>query len=290
MRHVPRHLGRVGNRAAAVIGDLFRPVGTQDLAAQAQGSAVQFRQPGNRRLAGPVERGKESALGGKALAGFDVMNCLEQGGGVGVVGAPLDPDRTLCNGGQHVIGRNGATCHMGHAQTVQTGLCQKCGRGHTIRQLLETRLHIAAEFHDFQMREGIQQLRPAAQGGRADPRALGQVLERGRILRDEGIAHILARQVGVQQQACRLQNRHVLHRMHRNVDGAIQQRLFDFAGEQPLAADLLERAILDRIAGDLYDHDGKSLFRQVKRRHEARARLMRLGQSQRRATGADLQR
>jgi hypothetical protein len=79
--------------------------------------------------------------------------------------------------------------------------------------------------------------------------------------------------------------------MDRDVDLARQHVLFDFLGEKTLAAQGFQRHIgIDQapvVAGGLDDHDLESAFGQVEGRHQARARFMRLGQCQRRATGAD---
>ena len=78
--------------------------------------------------------------------------------------------------------------------------------------------------------------------------------------------------------------------MHGDIDGPIQQRLFDLAGEQALAADFLQRAVLNGVARHLDDADGKGILGQVKRGHQPRARLMRLRKCQRGSTGADVER
>src|SRR6202035_4846279 len=43
--------------------------------------------------------------------------------------------------------------------------------------------------------------------------------------------------------------------MHREVDGAAQQRVLDLLGEQPLAANVTERPVLNDIAGGADDFD-----------------------------------
>ena len=67
-----------------------------------------------------------------------------------------------------------------------------------------------------------------------------------------------------------------------------QQRLLDLAGEQALAADLFQRAVVDHVAGDLDNHDFERRFGQVEGRHQAAAHFMRLPKRQRRAARANL--
>ena len=51
---------------------------------------------------------------------------------------------------------------MLHAQTVQTGHGEEGTFGHTIGELFQPRLHIAAEFDDLQVGTLVQQLRTAS--------------------------------------------------------------------------------------------------------------------------------
>jgi len=69
--------------------------------------------------------------------------------------------------------------------------------------------------------------------------------------------------------------------MDGDVDLARQQVLFDFAGEQPLAADILKRAILYLIACDLDHNDIERLVGQVKRLCQPPAGFISLGHRQR---------
>jgi hypothetical protein len=71
--------------------------------------------------------------------------------------------------------------------------------------------------------------------------------------------------------------------MDRNVDLARQQGLLDLLGEQALAADLAQRAILHLVAGGLNDADLDGAGRGQVRMggDQARARLVRLGKGER---------
>ncbi len=75
--------------------------------------------------------------------------------------------------------------------------------------------------------------------------------------------------------------------MHGNIDLPRQQRVFNLAGEQALAADLFQRAVQHSVAGGLDHHDFESIGLKTMRGHQPVARLMCLGQRKRRASGAD---
>ena len=108
-------------------------------------------------------------------------------------------------------------------------------------------------------------------------------------LADEGVARILARQEGGELEPVRQHRRHVLGGMHGDVDAAGEQRLLDLLGEQALAAGLRQRPVLDAVAAGRDHHDLERVLRQAMRRHQPRARLMRLRQRQRAAARSDPQ-
>ena len=73
--------------------------------------------------------------------------------------------------------------------------------------------------------------------------------------------------------------------MHGNIDGPIQQRLLDFLGEQPLVADLFQRAIRinqGAIIARGLDHDNLERgIGQIKGCHQTGARLVGLRKGKR---------
>ena len=87
-------------------------------------------------------------------------------------------------------------------------------------------------------------------------------------LADQRVARIFALRDRRQRQARRQLRRHILQAMHRQVDRPRQQRLFDFLGEQSLAADLRQRHVGDLVAGGLDDFDAASR-RPASARHAA---------------------
>ena len=119
---------------------------------------------------------------------------------------------------------------------------------------------------------------------------LRQVHQRGYTGRHEAIAHIFARQIAVQQQTRRLNRGHIFHRMHGDIDAAVQQRLFNLAGEQTLAADLFQRLVQNLVAGDFDHHDVKRRFGQGIGGHKTAPHLVRLPKREGRAARADFER
>ncbi len=79
--------------------------------------------------------------------------------------------------------------------------------------------------------------------------------------------------------------------MHRAVDGAGEQRLFELLGEEPLAAERGQRAVAEPVAGGpdrhRLDRAGRGQLGMGLR--QPRAQLGRLGERQRAAARADAQ-
>ena len=91
-------------------------------------------------------------------------------------------------------------------------------------------------------------LRFAAQRGGADHGARGHVGEALVATGDEGVERDLARGDAGQRELGLHHHRHVLHRMHRDVGAAVEQRGLEFLDEQAFAADLGERTVEDLVA------------------------------------------
>ena len=131
-----------------------------------------------------------------------------------------------------------------HAQALHPGDREQRGVDHAGSEFRQARVDIAAQRHDAQIGAGMQDLRVAARRRCADHGARRQRREARRLRREERVARILARQMADQRQPLRQQARQVLGGMHRAVDGAGEQRLLELLGEQSLAADRGQRAIV----------------------------------------------
>ena len=254
-----------------------------------QRAVLQHRQPGNRCLAGTIQRGQERPLRRQTLARGAVMDRLEHLRHAAVLRAPLDPDGTLGDGRQHRFDLDGRFRHIVHRKPVEPRHGEKGRLRHALLQLHQPGLQVAAKLHHLQIGPPQHQLRTPPQRGGAHDRPGGQIGKRGGPGRDESVAHVLARQIGIQQQPFGLQRRHVLGRMNRDVDGPGQQVILDLAGKKPLAAQLLERAVDDLVTGCLDHADGERLERQIEGARQPFAGLMRLRQCQRRTARADVE-
>ena len=149
---------------------------------------------------------------------------------------------------------------------------------------------IAAQRDDREVGPAVQSLGLAAQAGGAEPAPCGRS---SRLLREraqEGVARVLAlgdggddQAVGSTRPACPSAN-------GPRVDAAVQQRLLDLLGEQALAADLHQAAVLDAVAGGGDDAPATAASSPPSAAAMRRAASSGLGQGELGAAGADADR
>lgn len=137
---------------------------------EAKLAAIQYGQPRDRRLAGPVKRAEERAFRRQPQAGVGIVDACKQRGDPVVARAAFDADGTLRNGGKHILDRNRAACHRGHVQPVQARHRKERRHRHAFIKLAKPRLHVSAELDHPQVGTAVQKLRPTAQRRSADNR------------------------------------------------------------------------------------------------------------------------
>jgi hypothetical protein len=115
-------------------------------------------------------------------------------------------------------------------------------------KLAQAGVEVAAQALDHQLRVPGTQDGFATQTGGADDSAGRQLVEAGVLVRNEGITRVLARRNGRQRKTFRHLHRHVLQGMHGKIGATFLHRHFQLLDEQPLAADLRQRAIKDLVA------------------------------------------
>jgi hypothetical protein len=113
--------------------------------------------------------------------------------------------------------------------------------------LASRELTLPRRFDDLERGKGRAQLALAAQAGGADARAGRQRRQLRIARRHEGVARVLARADHRDDEAVRQADGDVLEGMNRDVGASFQEGLFQLLDEQPLAADLGERAVEDPV-------------------------------------------
>ena len=100
-----------------------------------------------------------------------------------------------------------------------------------------------------------QDLRGAAQRRGAHDCAGGKRVDPAAVARNPGVAWVFALQMAPENDAVGQQRRHVLERMHGDVDTPGEQRFVDFPGEQPLAADFRQRPVCGSVSRSADDRN-----------------------------------
>ena len=129
---------------------------------------------------------------------------------------------------------------------------------------------------------------PAQRSG-TKARAAREFGERARLVADEHVARILTLEASNENQSLWQHGRHVLRRMHRNVDSSIQQGLLDLLGEQAFAALLRQWPILDRVPGCTNDDELDYILIEPGRHRQSGTDHSRLHQGKRTAARSNAQ-
>lgn len=111
-------------------------------------------------------------FGVDAKTGFRIVERGDDGAGSGVVLTNFDADGSLPHGRQRVFRREKGTDPFRQTQALEAGGGEDDGVIPARIQFAQAGSDIAAQVVHLQMGKAGQQLRPAAQTGTADPRAL----------------------------------------------------------------------------------------------------------------------
>ncbi len=134
------------------------------------------------------------------------------------------------------------------SETLQAGSGEQDRVELAFVELLQPRADVAAQRLHRQMRVARAQLGFAAQAGGADHAAGRQIGQAFVLVRDEGVARVLALADHRQLESRRQFHRHVLHRMHGQIGLSRLQRHLELLDKQALAADFGQRDIENLVA------------------------------------------
>ena len=156
-----------------------------------------------------------------------------------VVSLPrLDGQRALPRGRQHLQRVENLGGLVEATEAGQPGAGEDDRVVHTLTDLADPGVHIAADVGDLQTEaEGVQ-LGGSTRRAGADPAACGELAEGQPVAGDDHVARVLAERYGGERDAGGRLGRQVLQRVHRDVDAVVQQRLAEGADEDSGAAEL----------------------------------------------------
>ncbi|MCY1005502.1 hypothetical protein OV079_07930 [Nannocystis pusilla] len=217
--------------------------------------------------------------------------------------ARLSSARIPTRGGAELLGIEARVDPVGEAEADEAGGGQQDGVVVAGVELAQAGGHVAAQRADLQGGVQAQGERAAAQAGGAEGGAgrqgmngqvtrdmsFGTELGPQRGAEDEGVAGVLPRRGADDGEAGVQMPGQVLHAVDGEVDGAGGELLLDGVDEQALAADLVERPVLDPVAlgGDVDELDDEVV---APGGAQPVADVMRLPQRQLGGAGSDPQR
>ena len=115
-------------------------------------------------------------------------------------------------------------------------------------ELSQARVHIAAQVDDLIVRKARLQLTLPAQAGRTDARTVRKFGQTGVAVRYERIPWVRSLEYRGNREIVGHRHREIFHRMHRQVDALVVQRLFELCDEQSFSARRRERPVKYAIA------------------------------------------
>src|SRR5215208_4343555 len=105
-----------------------------------------------------------------------------------------------------------------------------------LASLAEPRVDVPAQRLDRELGLEREQLRPSSDRGCTNAQSRSQLRDAA-----EGVARVLALEIGADNEAVGIRRRHVLRRMHRDVDPSGEQRFLELLHEDAARADLAAR-------------------------------------------------
>mmetsp|Transcript_119490 Transcript_119490/g.320719 ORF Transcript_119490/g.320719 Transcript_119490/m.320719 type:complete len:332 (+) Transcript_119490:431-1426(+) len=232
------YLGGVGRRSCPLHPEDLLAVRGCDQPLEEQLPALDAGLPRDRRLAVAVQGGKEGPLASDGLERLLVRQGPEVVEHPLVVGAALEADGALGDGGQHLPPLQHAGRVLRHVHPLEACVREQSGVDVAALQLAQPGLHVAAEVHALKRWVHAVDLRLAPQRRRADNRAVREVGDPGEVgvAADEAVARVLPRQHRAQLRVRDQIRRHVLRGVDAEVHLLGRQRDVELPGEEALAA------------------------------------------------------
>ena len=176
--------------------------------------------------------------------------------------AHLQRERALACLGQQLLGSEAPADLVAEPEPVEAARGKHNRVEPALDALAQARVDVAAQRLDRQLGHEREQLRAPAHRRRADAHARPQLTRAA-----ERVTRVLALEVRADRETVRIGRRHVLGRMHGDVDPPLEQRLLELLDEDTARADLAERLRAVAIARGRDRHE-----RDLQARHDAGVR------------------
>src|SRR6185312_1059304 len=234
-------LGGLGALACRGVTDHAASIWREDRAGQEKLRIVEAPERADRNLAAAAEFLQHGALRRDRQA---CPGIVERRAGIvsGSAFQRLDRERTLAHHGTHDVGTEGFADDFAPAEPLESRGCEHDGVILASFDFVDARVDVAADRADVEIRPQPFQLRDASKRTRADHGARLQIAQ---LAADDRVVRFSPLRDGSEREAFGQLSRQVLHAVDREIDAAIENGLFNFLGEKPFAADLVERGVLN---------------------------------------------
>src|SRR5882724_3089066 len=181
------------------------------------------------------------------------------------------------------VGRKDFRNPLAHAETIQPCFGQQDRVIFSAFHLPQSRIYVSSKVTKIEIRPNVRELCLTPQTARPHTRPLPETCKRRA---NQAIPHVVPPADRGKHQPRRRVRRNIFHAVHCEVNGFVQQRLFQFLDENSLAADLRKWRLLHFVARRLDDND---LRFHPRRRKQPLANGFRLPFGQQAAARADSQ-
>ena len=161
-----------------------------------------------------------------------------------LTGTNLQCERALPRLGQELVRLEPPVDLGGETETIEPARRENDSVEPALASLAQARVDVPSQRLDRELGLEREQLRASPYRRCPDPQSRPQLRDTA-----EGVARILALQIGADDEAVGVGRRHVLRRVHRDVDPPAEQRLLELLHEDAARADLAERPRAIAVAG-----------------------------------------
>ncbi len=161
--------------------------------------------------------------------------------------ANLDAERPLADGRQRHLGGQPLRHAPDEPEAKKARRRQHDGVELALVHLTEPRVDVSADRNEAHVGARLAERHDAPQAARPHPRASGEGRKHTVPRRDEHVTRIAATRQAGEHEPWWEPGRHVLDRVHGEVGAPLEESLLNLLDEEPLAANLRERAVLNPV-------------------------------------------
>src|SRR5579862_663288 len=233
----------------------FPAIGRQDARVEEQFTTFESSPGAERKPATALQIPQHRSLCGNRERCRAINQFLHEREFVRARGEKFQSERTLPHSREHNFGWKNFGDAVGGIQPVESCFREYHRIHFAARNFPEARIHVAAHFDYLKIISKLAKLRCAPQAAGSDASALRQFIQRVTVLGNERIARIFSRKDDRDLANLGKLSGNVFHAVHCEVGAVVNQRVFEFFGEDAANPDLFDLCGRETVAGRLHNHD-----------------------------------